>query len=107
MEDGIIKKVPYGAEGKRFQYRLTQKGLEMAPILFAMADWEERFNPDPAGSPQRYWHALCGKETTPKVVCFHCDEPFTALNISVEFLSEAAMQFALQHCADPGIVEKN
>jgi len=58
------------------------------------------------GSSQRYWHALCGKETTTKVVCAHYDKPFTALNISVEFISAAAIKFALQHCADPVVVKQ-
>jgi hypothetical protein len=52
------------------------------------------------------WHALCGKETTTKVVCAHYDKPFTALNISVEFISAAAIKFALQHCADPVVVKQ-
>jgi hypothetical protein len=51
-------------------------------------------------------HALCGKETTTKVVCAYYDKPFTALNISVEFISAAAIKFALQHCADPVVVKQ-
>lgn len=106
LESGILKKVPYGAKGKRYQYRLTPKGLEMVPILFAMAQWEDHFNSDPNDLPQRFWHTICGNPAKMRLVCAECDEPITHSSLAIEFLTPDAIEFALQHCANPIVVKK-
>lgn len=41
VEHGILTRVPYQAEGERqrYEYRLTQKGLDLYPILVALMEW--------------------------------------------------------------------
>lgn len=106
IDDRILKKVPDGDGGKRFQYRLTPKGLAMAPILFAMAQWEDRFNTDPKRLPQKLWHTVCGNPTVIQFVCNECDQPVDHASVAIEFLTPEAIEFALQHCANPIVVEK-
>ena len=42
-EEGIIKKVMYSEVPPRTEYSLTQKGIDLVPILQKMADWGEKY----------------------------------------------------------------
>ena len=36
---GVIKRTAYQDRPKRYEYHLTEKGRDLAPVLRAMADW--------------------------------------------------------------------
>ena len=38
----LIRKVPYQSRPKRYEYRLTDKGADLLPVLQAMARWANR-----------------------------------------------------------------
>ena len=38
----LIRKVPYQLKPKRFEYRLTDRGADLLPVLQAMARWSNR-----------------------------------------------------------------
>lgn len=38
-ENGIITKAAHPSDARRVDYRLTEKGLDLAPLLFEMALW--------------------------------------------------------------------
>jgi len=44
VDDGIVRRVPYREPGhrQRHEYRLTDKGLELYPILTALREWGDR-----------------------------------------------------------------
>ena len=41
VEQGVLRRVPYQAEGgrQRHEYRLTQKGMDLHPVLVALMRW--------------------------------------------------------------------
>ncbi|MEZ4707631.1 MAG: helix-turn-helix domain-containing protein [Caldilineaceae bacterium] len=39
VEFGILEKAPYQQHPPRYEYRLTEKGLDLEPILRAMIQW--------------------------------------------------------------------
>src|ERR1700753_737155 len=44
VDAGILAKVPYNGGGRtRSEYRLTEAGAEILPVLHALAAWGERF----------------------------------------------------------------
>ncbi len=46
---GILKRAPIGPGAKRHDYRLTEKGRELLPLLVALTQWGDRWiNPDSA-----------------------------------------------------------
>jgi DNA-binding HxlR family transcriptional regulator len=64
VDNDILKKVPYREPGSRsrYEYALTAKGRELFPILVALMQWGDKWNP-PMGKPsllQR--HAGCRAE---------------------------------------------
>ncbi|CUV66059.1 Transcriptional regulator, HxlR family (fragment) [Sulfurovum sp. enrichment culture clone C5] len=39
VESGILERQKYGESDKRFEYVLTQRGMDLAPILILMFEW--------------------------------------------------------------------
>jgi DNA-binding HxlR family transcriptional regulator len=80
VEEGVIYKDAYDNAGKRFDYKLTDKGLALYPIVVAIAQWGDNWMADGDGRPIEYIHKDCGHGAEPKVCCTACDEPITAHN---------------------------
>jgi DNA-binding HxlR family transcriptional regulator len=43
VEHGIFRKVDVGSAGRRFEYRLTEKGEALLPLLTALRDWSDEW----------------------------------------------------------------
>ncbi len=50
-EKGILTKTPSETDKRKEVYALTDKGLDLIPILLEMANWSARHDPD-TGAPQ-------------------------------------------------------
>lgn len=48
-ENGILDKTPMVSDKRRFEYHLTDKGLDIYPIFIALNQWGERWSPDEQG----------------------------------------------------------
>jgi DNA-binding HxlR family transcriptional regulator len=71
VEHGILRKEPYQLPGERVrhEYRLTQKGLDLYPVLAAVAGWGDRYLADPEGPPVEFAHHGCGARVEALLVC--------------------------------------
>ena len=71
VEQGILRKVPYQPDGARVrhEYRLTQKGLELYPILTALSDWGTKYVADAEGPAVQMHHRECGAPVRAVLVC--------------------------------------
>jgi DNA-binding HxlR family transcriptional regulator len=74
VESGILERVPYSEHPPRFEYRLTEKGLDLWPVLTALRQWGDKYAA-PAGAPLNVVHKGCGHEAAAVMVCDHCGEP--------------------------------
>ena len=72
VEHDLLRKTPYRADGARtrHEYRLTEKGMELQPILLAISQWGDRHLADPDGPPTTFVHRDCEQ---PVHVELHCD----------------------------------
>ena len=84
VEHGILVKTPYVDRQERFEYRLTDKGLELYPILLSMANWADKWMDQGAGAPMLYQHTSCGKIFKPVLICSECGEPIAAKQVRVQ-----------------------
>lgn len=48
-EAGILRKTPSPTDGRSYEYRLTEQGLGLYPVMVALLHWGERWTPDPGG----------------------------------------------------------
>jgi len=75
VDEGIFSKVPSQERAGRHEYRLTDKGRDVYPILAAMAAWGERWLTGPEGTPLVLHHTSCEHDMRAVVVCSQCAEP--------------------------------
>ncbi|PCM43989.1 winged helix-turn-helix transcriptional regulator [Marinobacter sp. ANT_B65] len=51
VDNGVLKKVDVGEHGSRFEYRLTEKGRDLFPVVIALRQWGDKWNPAPDDVP--------------------------------------------------------
>jgi DNA-binding HxlR family transcriptional regulator len=71
VEAGVLTRVPYSEHPPRHDYRLTDKGRDLWPVLTAMRQWGDRYAA-PDGPPLRVTHKACGAVTEAVLVCSSC-----------------------------------
>lgn len=71
VADGILRKVPYQEEGQRprSEYRLTEKGIELFPVIAALLAWGDKYAAWPGGPSVELTHRDCGAPVFLEVAC--------------------------------------
>jgi DNA-binding HxlR family transcriptional regulator len=78
VDNGVIKRRRYRRAPDRYEYQLTQKGLDLFPAVVAIMRWGDIHLSGKAGPPLYLRHAKCGKRTIPQLVCSKCGEEIEA-----------------------------
>lgn len=68
---GVLDRLPYREAGSRtrFEYRLTEKGLDLYPVLISLLNWGDRYYADPEGPALAVTHKACGESVRTVVEC--------------------------------------
>lgn len=85
LAQGIIKAVPYSAHQDRFEYRLTEKGRDLYPVLLALLQWGDRWFADEKGPPLLLTHKPCSSGLLMTPCCSQCGEALDTNGIAFEF----------------------
>jgi DNA-binding HxlR family transcriptional regulator len=85
VDAGILRREPYQERPLRHEYRLTDKGLDLHPVLVALVGWGDRWQTDEHGPPFTYIHRPCGQQITPLLTCPDCSEPITPQSLRPRF----------------------
>lgn len=85
VERGIFKRQKYQDLPERFEYRLTEMGIDLFGSMIAMMAWGDRWlsHEEP---PIQLTHATCGHDFTPSVICDKCRQPIDATNMKYRLL---------------------
>jgi DNA-binding HxlR family transcriptional regulator len=83
VEEGILYRNPYQSLPRRYEYRLTGKGLDLHPAAVAAWQWEIRWS---AGEPipPRLRHVRCGSTALPELRCVSCGGAVAARDCDLE-----------------------
>jgi DNA-binding HxlR family transcriptional regulator len=73
VEAGVLERAMYSDRPARYDYRLTEKGRDLWPVLTAMRQWGDRYAA-PDGPPVRVMHKACGQFADAVMVCSACGE---------------------------------
>ncbi len=84
VDEGVLKKVPYGEAPVREEYRLTERGFELYPVVLSIVQWGDKHMADERGAPIVRRHEKCGNIVQGKMVCSDCGEELDARDIAVE-----------------------
>jgi DNA-binding HxlR family transcriptional regulator len=77
VDEGVLRRVPYQEPGSRprHEYRLTQKGRDLFPIIVALMEWGDRYETGPEGPVTVLTHRDCGAQVHLEM---RCDEGHVA-----------------------------
>jgi hypothetical protein len=82
VKHGVFRRERYQQRPPRFEYRLTEKGIELYGVIVTIADWGDRHMAGKQGPPVERVHRRCGHPTTLRLTCEHCGEAVTARDMS-------------------------
>ena len=74
VEHGALVKVPYSEHPPRHDYRLTDKGRDLWPVITTLRQWGDRYAA-PDGPPLQLIHNGCGETADTRMVCQACGQP--------------------------------
>jgi DNA-binding HxlR family transcriptional regulator len=72
VEEGIVERRRYSEHPERFEYRLTEKGRDLQPVLLALLAWGDRYTAGPGGPALETVHDDCGHAFHAAPTCSHC-----------------------------------
>jgi DNA-binding HxlR family transcriptional regulator len=75
VDEGLLRRVEYQERPVRHEYRLTEKGRDVYPILAAMAAYGDKWLVGDEGSPIVLHHPTCDHDMVAVVTCSACAEP--------------------------------
>jgi DNA-binding HxlR family transcriptional regulator len=79
-DEGILERRRYQERPERFEYRLTDKGRDLWPVMMALVKWGDRHEAE-HGPPRLILHRDCGGEVTDALMCAKCGAPLTARDV--------------------------
>lgn len=78
VDEEILERRAYQESPPRYEYFLTEKGLDLWPALIALLNWGDRYSPDPAGPRRLIVHKECGGTVSERGICESCGRLLTA-----------------------------
>jgi DNA-binding HxlR family transcriptional regulator len=82
--EGILVKVPYQERPLRHEYRLTDKGLDLWPVIVELMQWGDRYAAPAAGPPVVIRHKGCGGAVGERRICTRCGQPLGVHDVRAE-----------------------
>jgi DNA-binding HxlR family transcriptional regulator len=82
VDSGILERRRYQERPERFEYRLTDKGRDLYPVLMSLMHWGDRWAVGEDGPPVRLTHK-CGHAPGPILACQHCGEEMSPRDVTV------------------------
>ncbi len=70
---GLMERRRYSEHPEHYEYLLTGKGRDLAPVIVALSVWGDQYAA-PDGPPIVYEHSSCGSTLHQQIRCAACDE---------------------------------
>jgi DNA-binding HxlR family transcriptional regulator len=78
LDEDILERRAYQESPARYEYFLTEKGLDLWPALIALMGWGDRHSDYPEGPPLRVVHKGCGGFVSDRGICEDCGQVLNA-----------------------------
>ena len=75
VRHGVLERRPYQRRPTRYEYRLTEKGLDLYPVIIGLRGWGDRWFGD-GETTATLVHAPCGTELHQAFWCPTCKRTF-------------------------------
>jgi DNA-binding HxlR family transcriptional regulator len=80
MEHGVVRREPYQEHPVRYEYRLTEKGIDLWPVLMSLLQWGDRYAIE-GERPMIIEHRGCGGELDDRRRCLRCGADVSAREV--------------------------
>jgi DNA-binding HxlR family transcriptional regulator len=84
VDEGILEKRAYQRRPARYEYFLTEKGLDLWPVMISILAWGDRHLAEDAGPPMLIRHKGCDGEVDGRGYCERCGERLEARDAYAE-----------------------
>jgi DNA-binding HxlR family transcriptional regulator len=78
IEQGVLERSLYQERPPRYEYRLTEKGIDLWPTVVSLMQWGDRHTPPTGGPAVVLEHRGCGGRVDEHRTCEKCGERLTA-----------------------------
>jgi DNA-binding HxlR family transcriptional regulator len=83
VDEGVLRKDAYQENPVRHEYRLTDKGLALHPVIMSIVNWGDTHYAGEAGPPLLHRHKACGCDFHPVLSCSECGDAVGARDVEV------------------------
>jgi DNA-binding HxlR family transcriptional regulator len=80
VEEGVLERSRYQERPERFEYRLTEKGIDLWPVIVSLVQFGDRYYA-PDGPPLVMTHKGCGGAVDAHRTCDRCQARLTARDV--------------------------
>jgi len=81
VDEGVLTKVRYQERPERFEYRLTEKGIDLWPVIVSLLQFGDRYYA-PDGPPMVLVHKDCGGRVDEHRICDTCGARLQARDVT-------------------------
>src|SRR4051812_831536 len=78
VDAGLLERRRYSERPPRDEYRLTEKGIDLWPVLISLARWGGKWGGPDVGTAVAFEHKGCGHVIEPQLACPECGEALDA-----------------------------
>ena len=85
VEQGILEKRRYQEHPPRYEYFLTERGLDLWPVMVSLLHWGDRHLAAGDGPPIVIRHKACGGRVDDRRICDRCGAHLGVREATVEY----------------------
>ena len=78
VDNDVLTRIPYDEARGRYDYRLTDKGRALLPVMTAIRQWGDQWILGEDHAPVVVEHTTCGEISKGMFTCDHCGEELTS-----------------------------
>jgi DNA-binding HxlR family transcriptional regulator len=83
VDEGVLAKRPYQHRPIRYEYKLTEKGLGLYPVILSLVHWGDTHYAGKKGPPLLHTHVDCGHDFRSVLSCSQCGEALSPRAVRV------------------------
>ena len=92
VEAGLLERSRYQERPERFEYRLTEMGVDLWPTIVSLMKWGDRHLAGDEGPPVLLRHKGCGGTIDDRRVCESCGAQMSARDAEAVRVQPATVQ---------------
>jgi DNA-binding HxlR family transcriptional regulator len=81
VTDGMLERVRYRTDPDWYEYRLTERAIDLYPVIIGLMRWANRHLTEQPETTVELVHRSCGRPVDPYLACSNCHEPLTARDV--------------------------